>query len=107
VPAQPDDVERPVELNPPPTIELTEIGALLWCTGFTGDFSWLDPALRDASGRPRHTGCAGARPGLWYVGLRWLTHRSSATLAGIPKDAAAVATALTAHLDATRTAEAS
>jgi putative flavoprotein involved in K+ transport len=107
-PAVPDDVDQqPVELHPPPMVELAKIGTVLWCTGVTGDFSWLDPALRDTAGRPRHTGCAGARPGLWYVGLRWLTHRSSATLAGIPKDAATVATALTAHLDATRTAETS
>ena len=99
-PAEPDEVDRPVELDPPAAVELGELGAVVWCTGFTGDFSWLDPALLDDAGRPRHTGCAGALPGLWYVGLRWLTHRGSATLPGIPKDAAAVADALTAHLRA-------
>jgi putative flavoprotein involved in K+ transport len=102
-PAKPDEVDQPVNLNPPTTIELAAVGSVLWCTGFTGEFSWLDPALRDTAGRPRHTGCAGAVPGLWYVGLRWLTHRSSATLHGIPRDAATVADAVATHLDTTHT----
>ena len=102
-PAEPGDLDQPVELDPPTTLQLSEIGAVLWCTGFTGDFSWLDPALLDTTGRPRHAGCAGALPGLWYVGLRWLTHRGSATLGGIPKDAATVADALSAHLHAAHT----
>jgi hypothetical protein len=38
-------------------------------------------------------------PGIWYVGLRWLTHRGSATLDGFPTDAATVADAVRAQLD--------
>jgi putative flavoprotein involved in K+ transport len=100
-PGAPGDSEVPVALDPPSSIELGQIGAIVWCTGFTGDFSWLSSTLLDARGRPRHTGTAGPVPGLWYVGLRWLTHRGSATLPGIPRDAATVATEVAAHLDAT------
>jgi putative flavoprotein involved in K+ transport len=97
--AEPDHVTgTPLDLDTT-TLELAELGAVVWCTGFRGDFSWLDPALVDSDGQPRHTGCAAAVPGVWYVGLRWLTHRGSATLDGFPTDAATVADAVRAQLD--------
>jgi putative flavoprotein involved in K+ transport len=75
-----------------------EIGSVIWCTGFGGDFSYLDPALLDADGQPRRRDAAGAAPGLWYLGMRWLTRRSSGIFFGFPGDAAAVADAVRARL---------
>ncbi|MDQ4012078.1 MAG: NAD(P)-binding domain-containing protein [Actinomycetota bacterium] len=97
-PAEPDDADVPVDLDPPAVLDLDEIGSVVWCTGFTGDFSWLDPALLEADGRPRRLGCAAALPGICYIGLNWLTHRGSGALLGIPQDAATVAAALAAQL---------
>ncbi len=97
-PAELDDADVPVDLDPPAALDLAEIGSVVWCTGFTGDFSWLDPALIDAAGQPRHSGCAAALPGIWYIGLRWLTHRGSGALLGFPTDAATIATAVAAQL---------
>jgi putative flavoprotein involved in K+ transport len=75
----------------PLDLDLRDVGAVIWCTGFTGDFSWLGPDLVDERGLPRRDGIAGAAPGMWFVGLRWLTRRGSSILHGFPKDAAAVA----------------
>jgi putative flavoprotein involved in K+ transport len=99
-PAQPEDTDAPAELDPPTTLDLTagDISTIIWCTGFTGDFSWLDPALRGADGRPLRDGATAAAPGLWYVGLWWLTRRRSGILHGFPRDAATVADAVHAHL---------
>jgi putative flavoprotein involved in K+ transport len=99
-PAEPDDADAPVDLDPPTTIDLDtgDVSAVVWCTGFTGDFSWLDPGLVDAAGQPRHDGAAAPVPGLWYLGLRWLIRRSSSLLHGFPGDAATVADAVRAHL---------
>jgi putative flavoprotein involved in K+ transport len=99
-PAEPDDTGLPVEPNPPMALDLRahEIASVVWCTGFTGDFSWLDPALVDADSQPRHDGAAAPAPGVWYVGLRWLTRRSSSLLHGFPRDAATVADAIEACL---------
>ncbi len=47
-PAEPDDADVPVNLDPPAALSLSDIGSVVWCTGFTGDFSWLDPALLQA-----------------------------------------------------------
>jgi putative flavoprotein involved in K+ transport len=99
-PVEPDDADTPIELDPPTVLELraVAVGSVVWCTGYTGDFSWLPPALRDADGRPRHHGGGAPLPGVWYVGLRWLTHRASGNFLGFPTDAAATARAVAAHL---------
>ena len=56
------------------------------------------PALLTADGQPRHHDGAAPLPGVWYVGLRWLTHRASGNLLGFPTDAATTADAGAAHL---------
>ena len=99
-PAQPDDHDAPVDLDPPLSLDLRaeEVGSVVWCTGFSGDFSWLDPALVDVDGQPRHEDAAAPAPGLWYLGLRWLIRRRSSILFGFPDDAATVADAVRAQL---------
>jgi len=100
-PAEPDDHDAPVDLDPPMSLDLRaeEVGSVVWCTGFSGDFSWLDPALVDVDGQPRHQDAAAPAPGLWYLGLRWLIRRRSSILFGFPDDAATIADAVRAHLD--------
>lgn len=102
-PAEPDDADLPVELDSPLTLDLRAgVGSVIWCTGYTGDFTWLAPDLVDTDGLPRHHNGASPARGLWYVGLRWLTHRASGNFLGFPTDAAATADAVTAHLKAGR-----
>jgi putative flavoprotein involved in K+ transport len=99
-PAEPDEHDRPVDLDPPASIDLRaeQVGAVVWCTGFGGDFSFIDPGLVTAEGTPVRTDAAGPVPGLWYLGLRWLRRRCSGILFGFPGDAAVVADAVRAHL---------
>jgi putative flavoprotein involved in K+ transport len=99
-PYEPDDTEGPVDLDPPRDLDLREhgIAGVVWCTGFAGDFSFMDQRLLGADGQPRHEDAAAAAPGLWFVGLKWLVRRSSGILHGFPRDAAAVAAAVRAHL---------
>jgi putative flavoprotein involved in K+ transport len=80
-PASRDDADAPVVLRPPRALDLAaeDINSVVWCTGYRGDFSWLDPELTDAGGQPRRTGAASTAPGVWYVGLRWLTAAAPAT----------------------------
>jgi putative flavoprotein involved in K+ transport len=103
-PAEPDDHDAPVDLDPPMSLDLRaeEVGSVVWCTGFRGDFSWLDPFLVDVDGQPRHEDAAAPAPGLWYLGLRWLIRRRSSILFGFPDDAATVADAVRAHLTGRR-----
>jgi putative flavoprotein involved in K+ transport len=99
-PAEADDHDAPVDLDPPSSLDLRaeEVGSVVWCTGFSGDFSWLDPALVDVDGQPLHQNAAAVAPGVWYVGLRWLIRRRSSIFFGFPDDARTVADAVKAHL---------
>ena len=74
------------------------ITTVIWCTGFTGDLSWVRAPILDRNGRPRHRRCAAPVPGLWYLGFPWLTRRSSGILYGLPSDAAEVARGVVRHL---------
>ena len=98
--AEPDRDDEPVRLETVTELDLraADVGSIVWCTGFGGDFSWLSDALRDATGQPVRDGAAGAVPGLWFVGLRWLTHRASSILYGFPRDAETVADQVVRHL---------
>jgi putative flavoprotein involved in K+ transport len=102
---EPDPAGLPVTLDPPTTLDAGDVGSVIWCTGYRGDFSWLDPSLRDDIGRPRRHSAAGSLPGIWYIGLRWLTRRSSGNLLGFPTDAATVADGVAAALGAHRRAD--
>jgi putative flavoprotein involved in K+ transport len=99
-PAAPDEHDAPVDLDPPSSLDLRaeEVGAVVWCTGFGGDFTWLGPRLVGTDGQPLREDAAAPAPGLWYLGLRWLTRRCSGILLGFPRDAAAVADAVKLHL---------
>ncbi|HEY6707448.1 MAG TPA: NAD(P)/FAD-dependent oxidoreductase [Actinomycetota bacterium] len=99
-PAAPEEHDAPVDLDPPPSLDLRaeEVGAVVWCTGFGGDFTWLGPRLVGTDGQPLREDAAAPAPGLWYLGLRWLTRRCSGILLGFPRDAAAVADAVKLHL---------
>jgi putative flavoprotein involved in K+ transport len=99
-PAEPDEHDLPVQLDPPAALDLRAdgVGGVVWCTGFTGDFSWLEAALVGPGGLPRHSDGVAPAPGLWYLGLRWMRRRGSSILYGFPGDAAWVAGEVGTHL---------
>lgn len=63
------------------------IGTIIWATGFALDFGWIDIDLFRADGRPRHTDGVSEVPGLYFVGLPWLSCRGSAFMWGAWRDA--------------------
>ena len=98
--AEVDEGCGPVGSDATENLDLTEqgIATVLWCTGFTGDFSFTDLPLVDDSGRPIHDDAACPVPGIWIQGYPWLTQRRSGILYGFPLDAEATATAISRHL---------
>ncbi|MFL5885084.1 MAG: flavin-containing monooxygenase [Thermoleophilaceae bacterium] len=73
-----------------------EVAAVIWCTGFRGDFGYLRLPVLDADGNLVHRGGATAAPGLFAIGLPWLRARKSGIIWGAREDADAVAGAISA-----------
>lgn len=63
------------------------ISTVIWATGFKVDFSWIDLDIFQPDGRPRHQDGATEVPGLYFMGLPWLSCRGSAFIWGAWKDA--------------------
>jgi putative flavoprotein involved in K+ transport len=63
------------------------ITAVVWATGYALDFGWLQAGDFDPAGRPVHDRGVSPVPGLYFLGLPWLTRRSSAFIWGVWRDA--------------------
>ncbi len=65
-----------------------EVSNVIWCTGFTHDYNWIEPPIATDNGLPVHDrGIVESRPGLYFMGLRFLYSLSSALLGGVGRDA--------------------
>ena len=64
------------------------IGAVVWATGYGIDFGWIDAPVLDARGMPVHQRGITDVPGLYFLGLQWLSRMSSSFLSGVGDDAA-------------------
>ena len=74
-----------------------EVANVVWCTGFRPDFGWIDLPVLDADGEPRHDrGVVADEPGLYFVGLFFLTSVASSLVGGVGHDARHVAGRITA-----------
>ena len=91
-PARCDPI-RPVSCEPLRRLDLRAagIGAVIWATGYGCDFSWIDLPVLDARGEPVHRGGITDVPGLYFIGLQWLSRMNSSFLAGVGDDAARLA----------------
>jgi putative flavoprotein involved in K+ transport len=63
------------------------ISAIVWATGYALDFKWLQLPAFDEKGRPVHDKGISKVPGLYFVGMSWLSSRSSAFIWGAWRDA--------------------
>jgi len=68
-----------------------DISGIIWATGYGQDFGWLQVDALDADGRPRHQNGIAAEPGIYFLGLPWLTMRGSSFIWGVWEDAAMLA----------------
>jgi putative flavoprotein involved in K+ transport len=67
------------------------ISTIIWATGYGLDFGWLKVDAFDAGGRPRHQRGVSAEPGVYFLGLPWLSRRGSSFIWGVWHDARHIA----------------
>jgi putative flavoprotein involved in K+ transport len=64
------------------------VSNVIWCTGFTHDFSWIHLAFPTHRGYPvQDRGVVESVPGLYFIGLKFLYSLSSALVGGVGRDA--------------------
>lgn len=78
---------------------ILDVSNVIWCTGFVPDYSWIDLPVVGENGYPSHNrGVVVSQPGLYFIGLLFLSTLSSALVGGVGRDAGHIA----AHLNSTR-----
>lgn len=74
-----------------PILELdladASISTIIWATGFGVDYGWLDVDTFDGGGKPQHQRGVSAEPGVYFLGLPWLSRRGSSFIWGVWHDA--------------------
>jgi putative flavoprotein involved in K+ transport len=69
-----------------------DVANVVWCTGFHPGFSWIDLPVFGPDGEPQHhEGVVPTEPGLYFVGLHFLSAMSSVMIHGVGRDAARIA----------------
>lgn len=69
-----------------------EVANVIWCTGFRPAFGWIDLPIFGEDGQPVHErGVVGSDPGLFFVGLFFLSALTSTLVGGVGRDAEHIA----------------
>jgi len=64
-----------------------DIASVVWCTGFSGAFEWINAPILGDDARPLHHDGISSVPGLYFVGFPWLRNRKSGIITGVGEDA--------------------
>ncbi|ODP32685.1 NAD(P)/FAD-dependent oxidoreductase [Pandoraea sp. ISTKB] len=88
IPADPECLTHPLS-----ELDLVNAGVttILWATGYVHDFQWLQVDAFDDSGKPKHQRGVSKEPGVYFLGLPWLSRRGSSFIWGVWHDARHVA----------------
>ncbi len=93
LPEEPDArdtvADAPCVSDPIHTLDMAEAGitSVIWATGFAVDYSWLNVGALDENGKPKHQRGVSAEPGVYFLGLPWLSRRGSPFIWGVWHDA--------------------
>ena len=83
-------IRAPAQLD----MDAQNIKTIIWATGFSFDFSWIEGLETDASGYPvTHDGKSSVE-NLYFCGLNWMRKRKSGIIYGVGEDAEIVASKL-------------
>jgi putative flavoprotein involved in K+ transport len=88
IPPDPECVTHPLrELD----LAKANVNTIIWATGYAVDFSWLHVDAFDEKGKPKHQRGVSKEPGIYFLGLPWLSRRGSSFIWGVWHDAKHIA----------------
>ncbi len=80
---------------------LLDVRNVVWCTGFRGDYSWIEGLTYGEDGYPEQDhGVVTTSPGLYFVGLKFQRAFASALVGGVGRDAEIVVDRIAASVGA-------
>ncbi len=71
---------------------------MILATGYRLDFGWIDLPVFDGNGEPRHRHGIAEVPGLYFLGLQWMSRMASSFMSGVGDDAAVLAEHIAARI---------
>lgn len=76
-------------IRPLTTLNLAEAGVktIIWATGYSMDYRWLQVDAFDAQGKPSHQRGVSTEAGIYFLGLAWQSRRGSSFIWGVWHDA--------------------
>jgi putative flavoprotein involved in K+ transport len=74
-----------------------DLGCVIWCTGYTLNYEWIEIPVFDGGGYPAHDRGVTPCPGLYFLGLPWLYTWGSGRFSGIARDATYLADRIVAN----------
>lgn len=79
--------------DPTLSLNLAEAGitSIIWATGYVADYSWLKVNAFNEQQRPQHHRGVSSEPGVYFLGLPWLSRRGSTFIWGVWHDAKFIA----------------
>lgn len=72
-------------------LDAAGITSIIWAAGYAYDFSWVQFPIFDDVGYPIQQRGITAQPGLYFIGLLWLSKPKSSLLLGVGEDAEYIA----------------
>lgn len=67
------------------------VSTVIWATGFKSDYRWLRVEAFNENGAPQHQRGVSREPGVYFLGLPWLSRRGSSFIWGVWHDAKYIA----------------
>lgn len=67
-------------------LKAANINTVIWAMGYTFDYGFVKLPVTDEDGFPIQQGGVTQYPGLYFVGMNWLSKRKSAILLGVNED---------------------
>ncbi|WP_447639662.1 flavin-containing monooxygenase [Pandoraea norimbergensis] len=79
--------------NPLRDLDLAQanVTSIVWATGYAVDFRWLQVDAFGENGKPKHQRGVSQEPGVYFLGLPWLSRRGSSFIWGVWHDARHIA----------------
>lgn len=97
LPIEPPNAQNTDDGTPPRAVTIEEIRevdlaasgitTIIWATGYTCDFGWIEFPVYDERGYPRQERGVTPVPGLYFCGLHWLHCLKSGLIFGVGEDA--------------------